>query len=47
MRDVALVVAAFGSVPDSPRGNPNADMDSNGRIDLRDISAVIFMFTRN
>jgi hypothetical protein len=37
MRDVGVIVQSFNAFFDSARFNPYADLDGNGRIDLRDI----------
>jgi hypothetical protein len=46
MKDVATVVLAFNSFPNTPRWNGLADLDSSGRIDMRDIVIVILCFNR-
>jgi PKD repeat protein len=46
MKDVALVAAAFGTVPGHPRWNPEADITGpiylvpDGKVDMRDVSLV-------
>jgi len=37
MIDLYVVTQAFGSYPDHPRWNPDADMDQNNLIDMRDL----------
>ncbi len=44
MKDVALVVLAFNSFPNTPRWNKSADVDSSGRVDTRDLVIVILNF---
>lgn len=38
--DIATVSAAFGSSPGHPRWDPIADLDNNGKVDIRDIAIV-------
>jgi hypothetical protein len=40
IRDVAIVSLAFGSLPKSPKWNPDADVDKNGVVDIRDVAVV-------
>lgn len=44
MQDVMLVVQGFNSFPGGNRWNPDADLDGNGRVDLRDIGIVLVHF---
>lgn len=38
--DIAIVAAAFGTTPEDPEWNPDADLDDNEIINILDISAV-------
>lgn len=40
MRDISIVTQAFATFPDHPRWNPQADIDHNNVIDLKDIGLV-------
>lgn len=46
MRDIAIVAAAFGSYPDHPRWNPDADITGteylvpDGWVDMRDVAII-------
>jgi hypothetical protein len=40
IKDIYLVAKAFGSTPEHPRWNPDADIDENQKIDIRDIYAL-------
>ena len=40
IKDVAMVAAAFGSTPSSPRWNPLADLNGDLRIDIIDVATV-------
>lgn len=40
MRDVAYVAKRFGTDPSKPLWDPNADLNSDGIIDMRDIGTV-------
>ncbi len=42
--DLATVARAFGSKPGAVNWNPDADLDKNGIIDIRDLSIVAFYF---
>ena len=44
MKDIYIVVKAFGSYPTHPRWNPLADVDMDNRVDMRDIYLVITDF---
>ncbi len=40
--DLAAVAIAFGSRPDNPRWNPEADLDRNNAVNILDLLCVIF-----
>ena len=40
IKDLAIVSAAFGSTPDSPRWKPVADVDHNNNVDIKDVAHV-------
>jgi hypothetical protein len=44
IRDVAMVVAAFGSYPGSPKWNPACDLNGDLKIDIRDVAIVCAHF---
>jgi len=44
MRDVRIVCSAFGSTPQDPRWNPDADIKKDGKIDMRDVRIVCSAF---
>jgi hypothetical protein len=47
MADIYLVIAAFGSYPEDPRWNPDADIDRNGKINMLDIYIVVKNFGKD
>jgi hypothetical protein len=47
MKDVVTVILAFNSFPNAPRWNSLADLDNNGRIDMRDIVRVLLDFNKH
>jgi uncharacterized protein (DUF2141 family) len=44
MKDVGTVVKAFGSVPGHPKWNPIADINGDGKVDMKDIGTVVADF---
>jgi hypothetical protein len=44
IRDLAMVVGAFGSRPGCPRWNPDCDMNGDNKIDIRDLAYVCCYF---
>jgi len=44
MKDIGIVVKAFGSVPGDLRWNPNADINGDGKVDMKDIGIVVADF---
>jgi len=40
MEDIALGALSFGSHQESPRWNPQVDVDKNGKVDLKDIALI-------
>jgi len=40
MKDMSIVAWSFGSYPGHPRWNPEADLDRNGQVNMRDIAIV-------
>jgi Dockerin type I domain len=44
MRDVQRAVFLFNSFSNMSRWDPNADLDNNGRIDMRDIIMIVLNF---
>jgi parallel beta-helix repeat protein len=47
MRDVMVAAQAFNSFQGQPRWNPNADLDNNGRVDVRDLVIIILNFNKH
>jgi hypothetical protein len=45
IQDITIWGLAFGSVPDHPRWNPNADIDGNGKVDIVDGILICKAFT--
>jgi hypothetical protein len=46
MSDIYLALAAFNSFTGSNKWNPRADTDGNGRVNMRDIFAIILYFNK-
>ena len=44
VKDITLLVKAYGASPGDPRFNPSYDLNQDGRIDLRDIVIVVQNF---
>ena len=44
MKDIGIVAKAFGSYPDSPNWNPEADIIDDDKIDMKDVSYVSRLF---
>jgi hypothetical protein len=44
MKDIAYLVMLFNTKPTSPNWNPNADVDNNGVVNMRDIAIAILNF---
>lgn len=44
MQDIYMAVIAFNSFPGKSNWNPNADIDGNGHVDMRDIVTIIMNF---
>jgi hypothetical protein len=44
IKDLVLVIKAFGSYPGHPKWNPNADVNSDGKVDIKDIVLIIKYF---
>ena len=44
VKDVSAAVIAFNSFPGTPRWNVYADVDNNGRVDIRDICLIVSNF---
>jgi hypothetical protein len=40
MSDIAIVARAFGSKPGSSNWNPNADINGDGIVNMKDIALV-------
>jgi uncharacterized protein (DUF2141 family) len=44
MKDIAIVAAAFGSTPSSPRWDPRADVNGDGKVNMLDVAIVASNF---
>ena len=44
VKDLVLVIKAFGSYPSHPDWNPNADINSDGKVDVKDLVLLIKHF---
>ena len=44
IRDIAIVVKAFGSYPGSPSWDASADINGDGRVDVQDVSIAVMNF---
>jgi hypothetical protein len=40
MKDIATTASAFGSTPGQPRYNLEADINTDGKIDMKDVGGV-------
>jgi parallel beta-helix repeat protein len=47
LKDVMAAVQAFNSFPGQPRWNPDADIDNNGRVDMRDLLIIVLNFNKH
>jgi len=46
MRDIGTAAQAFGSYPGHERWNPIADINNDGKVDMKDIGLVAKEFGR-
>ena len=46
-RDIGYLIMFFSSHSRSPNWNPNCDIDSSGRVDMRDVSIAILNFNKH
>lgn len=44
MKDIYLVIKAFGSYPSHPRWNPNTDINNDNKIDMKDVYIIVKNF---
>jgi len=44
MQDIYMVARYFGSYPGHPRWNPDADLNNDGKVDMKDIWTVVKNF---
>ena len=44
IKDLVLLIKAFGSYPDKPNWNPNADLNNDGKVDIKDLVLLIKHF---
>jgi len=47
MKDVAYLVMLFNTKPASPNWNPNADVDNNAVVNMKDIAIAITNFNQH
>jgi hypothetical protein len=47
MKDIAYLVILFNTKPTSPNWNPNADVDNNGVVSMKDIAIAILNFNKH
>jgi parallel beta-helix repeat protein len=47
MRDAMVAIQAFNSFPGQPRWNRDSDLDSSGRVDMRDLIIVVLNFNKH
>jgi hypothetical protein len=47
MKDVAYLVILFNTRPNSPNWNPNADVDNNGVVSMKDIAIAILNYNKH
>jgi hypothetical protein len=41
---MVLLIKAFGSYPGQPNWNPNADLNNDGKVDIKDMVLLIKHF---
>jgi hypothetical protein len=46
MKDIAYMVALFNTKPSSPNWNPNADINNDGVVNMKDIAIGILNFNK-
>jgi hypothetical protein len=44
IKDMVLLIKAFGSYPGQPNWNPNADLNNDGKVDIKDMVLLIKHF---
>jgi PKD repeat protein len=44
IKDLVLLIKAFGSFPGEPNWNPNADVNTDGKVDIKDLVLLIKHF---
>jgi len=47
MKDIAYLVALFQTKPTKPNWNPNADVNSDGVVDMKDIATAVYYFNQH
>ncbi|HJW98459.1 MAG TPA: NosD domain-containing protein, partial [Candidatus Bathyarchaeia archaeon] len=47
IRDIQYLIVQFGTFPVSAKWNPNADINGDGRVDMRDIQIAILNFNKH
>jgi predicted MPP superfamily phosphohydrolase len=47
MKDIAYLVTLFNTKPNSPNWNPNADVDNNAVVSMKDIAIAILNFNKH
>jgi len=41
IKDLVLLIKAYGSYPDHPKWNPNADINNDNKVDIKDLVLLI------
>jgi parallel beta-helix repeat protein len=44
IKDLVLLIKAFGTYPGKPKWNPNADLNTDGKVDIKDLVLIIKHF---
>lgn len=46
MKDIAYMVSLLNTKPESPNWNPNADVNNDGVVNMKDIAIAIAYFNQ-
>ena len=47
MKDIAYLVSLFQTKPNKPNWNPNADVNNDGVVDMKDIAIAVYYFNQH
>ena len=47
MRDIKYIISLFNTTPISPNWNPNADINNDGIVNMRDVQIPILNFNKH